>query len=456
METGRKRLPLGLQTFTELIEENYIYVDKTKYLVDMIDRGKLYFFTRPRRFGKTLTVSTLEALFQGRKELFKGLYAEEWLNRAEFQPSPVIRLDMNSITTGEGVAVMKKSLLSIVQECGENNGVILQTTSSVGDAFRELIRSLYKKCNSKVVILIDEYDKPLLDNLFKSKELIETIKEFLSDFYTQVKANEQYIKFVFLTGISKIARVGVFSKLNNLTDISFRAKYGEMCGYTEEEIKTYFTDYLQDTANAMNITTDELMDKIRNYYDGFCFDGIHRMYNPYSTLLFFDNKDFDNYWFESGTPSVIANYLKDKRLTVEQFRNLPVSKEFARNPGEIDNASPEKFLYQSGYLTLREGTTNDYSLDYPNTEVLNAMSKLLTQNFVENDYNYLQEDLRYNLQERDKEGLKDVFNKLLASIPYDDYKSAAKQGIQLQHLKIPVQEWLYRTSILAFLRGCGI
>jgi hypothetical protein len=304
--------------------------------------------------------------------------------------------------------------------------------------------------------LIDEYDKPLLDNLFEDKSLINDIKNMLRNFYVQIKANEEYVKFVFLTGISKIARVGVFSTLNNITDVSFNQRYGQMCGYTEEEIKTYFPDYLQDTANVMQITTDELMAKIRNYYDGFCFDGVHRLYNPYSTLLFFENKDFADYWFESGTPQVIADYLRERHLTVEQFRNLGISKEVARNPGEIDNASPEKFLYQSGYLTLREGITNDYSLDYPNTEVLNAMSKLLTQNFVENDYNYLQEDLRYRLQERDKEGLKDVFNTLLASIPYDDYKSAAKQGIQLQHLKIPVQEWLYRTSILAFLRGCGI
>ncbi|MDR1792417.1 MAG: AAA family ATPase, partial [Bacteroidales bacterium] len=378
METGRKRLPLGLQAFTELIEENYIYVDKTKYLVDMIDRGKLYFFTRPRRFGKTLTISTFEALFEGRKELFKGLYAEEWLNRAEFQPSPVIRLDVNAIITDEGVDMIKNTLTLLVEENGDRYGIKIKNTQSPGTAFKELILRLHEKYNSKVVILIDEYDKPLLDNLFKSESIVASIKEALSNFYTQVKANEQYIKFVFLTGISKIARVGVFSKLNNLTDISFDAQYGEMCGYTEEEIKTYFPDYLEDTAEAMQITTAELMDKMRNYYDGFCFDGIHRLYNPYSTLLFFAKKRFSNFWFESGTPSVIANYLKDRCLTVEQFRNFPISMEFAENPGEIDNASPEKFLYQSGYLTLREGITDDYSLDYPNTEVLNSMSKLLT------------------------------------------------------------------------------
>ncbi|MDR1792392.1 MAG: AAA family ATPase, partial [Bacteroidales bacterium] len=376
MNAGRKRLPLGIQVFEKLINNNLVYVDKTRYLIDLIEQGELYFFTRPRRFGKTLTISTFEALFQGRKELFKGLYAEEWLNRAEFQPSPVIRLEMNKITTSKGIDAMETSIFLMLAKIAKRNDLQIITNASVGDTFDSLITEMYEKYNSKVVILIDEYDKPLLDNLFKSAEQVEAIKEFLSDFYTQVKANEEYVKFVFLTGISKIARVGVFSKLNNLTDISFDSQYGEMCGYTEEEIKQYFPDYLQDTATAMQITVDELMDKMRNYYDGFCFDGVHRLYNPYSTLLFFKSKDFADYWFESGTPSVIANYLKEKHLTVEQFRNLGISKEVARNPGDIDNASPEKFLYQSGYLTLREGTTDDYSLDYPNTEVLNSMARL--------------------------------------------------------------------------------
>ncbi|MDR1793539.1 MAG: AAA family ATPase, partial [Bacteroidales bacterium] len=360
METGRKRLPLGIQVFEKLINNNLVYVDKTKYLIDLIEQGELYFFTRPRRFGKTLTISTFEALFQGRKELFKGLYAEEWLNRADFEPSPVIRLEMNKITTSKGIGAMETSIFLMLTQIAKKNDLQIITGASVGDTFNSLIAEMYEKNNSKVVILIDEYDKPLLDNLFKSEEQIEAIKEFLSDFYTQIKANEECLKFVFLTGISKFARVGIFSKLNNLTDVSFRAEYGQMCGYTEEEIKQYFPDYLQDTANAMNITTDELMDKMRHYYDGFCFDGVHKLYNPYSTLLFFENQKFANYWFSTGTPSVIANYLKDRYLTVEQFRNFPISMEFAENPGEIDNASPEKFLYQSGYLTLREGTTNDY------------------------------------------------------------------------------------------------
>jgi hypothetical protein len=334
------------------------------------------------------------------------------------------------------------------------------TDVSIGDALNSLITEVYEKNISKVVILIDEYDKPLLDNLFKSEEQIEAIKEFLSDFYTQIKANEECLKFVFLTGISKFARVGIFSKLNNLTDVSFDAQYGEMCGYTEDEIKQYFPDYLQDTADAMNITTDELMDKIRNYYDGFCFDGIHRLYNPYSTLLFFAKKDFSNYWFTSGTPKMIADYMKDKHLTVEQFRNFPIEKDFAQNPADIDVAGPENFLYQSGYLTLREGTTNDYSLDYPNTEVLNSMSKLLAMNIVsldkQNNYLNFEKELRNSLFFKDINGLKSVFNRFLALIPYDDFRGAAEQNISIEGVRLPVQEWLYRSCLFSFLQGCGL
>jgi hypothetical protein len=236
-------------------------------------------------------------------------------------------------------------------------------------------------------------------------------------------------------------------------------QYAEICGYTEKEIKQYFPDYLDETANEMNISTDELVDKMRYYYNGFSFDSSAkaRLYNPYSTLSFFVEKEFYNYWVDTGRSKVIADYLKNRNLTVEQFRNFPISRGFAKSPGDVDTAPPEAFLYQCGYLTLRQGTSQELALDYPNTEVLNSMSTLLIQNIVsENAYNNFQNALLVSLAEKNTEKLVFVFNRLLASIPYDDYTKALEQDILFNNFRFPVQEWLYRSTILAFLHGCGV
>jgi hypothetical protein len=246
--------------------------------------------------------------------------------------------------------------------------------------------------------------------------------------------------------------------LNNPNDISLDEKYGTICGYTEDEIIRYFPDYLEETANFMQITTAELIEKMRSYYNGFSFDGDAktRLYNPFSTLLFLEKKKFSNYWMDSAKPKFIADYMKNRHLTVEQFRNLPVSEGFAQSPGDMDSTPPEGFLYQSGYLTLRPGKSNVLSLDYPNTEVLNSMSALLSQNILADNADFLQNVLHTALISSDIKRLVDVFNSLLTSIPYDDFTNAGKQSVLIQNFKFPVQEWLYRSTILAFLRGCGI
>jgi DNA polymerase III delta prime subunit len=450
-----KNLPCGLQIFEEIIKDDYIYIDKTKYLINLIKRGKLYLFSRPRRFGKTLTLNVLKALFEGKKELFKGLYAEEWINREDFKPSPVILLDMSKVVTDGGLDVLRNSIGWIVADVAKSHKVEIDNSLPPGIMLANLISNLAENDN-KVVVLVDEYDKPLTDFLTKDETIIKDVKEILRNFYIHIKANEQYIKFVFITGITKFSRVGIFSTLNNLTDVSFDEEYGTMCGYTEAEIIKYFPDYLEETAKEMQISIDELIVKMRNYYDGFCFNGIDKLYNPYSTLLFLREKDFFNYWMDTGTSKYVAEYLEGRHLTVEQFRNFSISEEFAYLPGEIDTATPESYLYQSGYLTLRPGSDGDYFLDYPNTEVLNSMSRLLAENIVKQDYNFFRSNLLISLENTDIEEIKEIFNALLASIPYDDYVNAARQSVKLNRLKIQVQEWLYRSTILAFLRGCDI
>jgi hypothetical protein len=458
METPVYKLPIGIQTFEKIREGEYVYVDKTRYLVNLIENGQVYFLARPRRFGKSLTVSTLEALFSGKKDLFNGLYAEAYLNRPEFEPSPVLRLDMSQITTGSGMDVFKQSLEFFTRKIAGAKEIELSGNLSYGDLFNQLIEKTYQKYNAKVVVLIDEYDKPYTD-FINDIDTANRVREILRNYYIQIKANDGYIRFVFLTGISKFAKFGVFSTLNTPLDISMMEKYAALCGYTEDELLQYFPVHLDSTAKKFNIAKDKLLGRLRNYYDGFSFDGKTCLYNPYSTLSFFETQDFYNFWIDTGKPKVIAEYMKGRNLTVEQFRNFPISKDFAKNPGEMDTARPEGYLYQGGYLTLREGTIDDFALDYPNTEVLNAMSALVSQNILRDrneDYTRCRTSLLSAIMGENVRDMINVFNRLLASIPYDDFVNAAQQNLSDNNYKFPVQEWLYRSTILAFLRGCGV
>ena len=456
----RLKLPKGIQTFDDIRLGDYVYVDKTKYLVDLIDNGKPYFLSRPRRFGKSLTISTFDALFSGKKELFRGLYAEEFMNRPDYQPNPVIHLDMSTINTAEGITGIKKSLLNLTRGLARKLKIELSGTKMYGDLLSELIVKTAEKHNRKVVVLVDEYDKPYTDFVSDSV-MANRVRNVLRDYYAQIKVNDKYIHFIFITGISKFVKMGVFSTLNNLTDISMMPKYAEICGYTADELNNYFPDYLKETAEEMEISVEELIERMRHYYNGFCFDreAKARLYNPFSTLLFFDEKDFTNYWIESGNPRFIADYMKDRHLTVEQFRNMPVSKGFSRSPGDLDTTDPHGFLFQSGYLTLRPGISDELSLDYPNTEVLNSMSELLARNILrdaDGDFTQCRSDLLIGLMNNNHDRIIGALNRLLASNPYDDFAGAARQSISYNDYDFDAQEWLYRSTILAFLRGCGV
>ena len=227
MEKKRLKLPIGIQTFEKLRENDCVYVDKTKYLVKIIDNISVCFLARPRRFGKSLTVSTFDALFSGKKELFKGLYAEDFLNRPDFEPSPVIRLDMSSITTDCGIDMLKKSINQLTIEVAGRLGVDVPKDLSGGDILRNLIVNTAGKYNQKVVVLIDEYDKPYTD-FVNDPDMAEKVRNILRSYYIQLKANDEHIRFVFITGISKFARFGVFSTLNNSFDVSLVPEYAEI------------------------------------------------------------------------------------------------------------------------------------------------------------------------------------------------------------------------------------
>ncbi|MCL2074119.1 MAG: ATP-binding protein [Marinilabiliaceae bacterium] len=460
MENKRLKLPAGLPTFEEIRTNGYIYVDKTKYLVNMIDTGKIYFLARPRRFGKSLTISTFYALFSGRKDLFKGLYAEEFLNRPEFVPSPVIWLDMGGVETYYGIEGIKESIKSKTLMIADELKIDIEKNALIGDILSKLIVKTAEKYNSKVVFLLDEYDKPYTD-FVNDPDMANEVRKLLRGYYSQLKANDKYLSFIFITGISKYTKMGVFSTLNNLVDISLNEEYGNICGLSEEEIINYFPDYIDETAKKMKLSTDDLLKKMKKYYNGFCFDkgGQHRLYNPFSTLNFFFSKYFSNYWIESGTSAMFVEFLKSNRLSVEQFRNFPATDNFLYHSTEIEKAEPESFLFQTGYLSLRKNAEDKLVLDYPNTEVLNALSALVSEYIMENqpdDFTYCRNDFLIALERRMVELVISVFNRLLASIPFDDFNKAAQQAVLFNNYNFSVQEWLYRSNILSFLRGCGV
>ena len=417
-----QKLPIGIQDFVDLRQEGYLYVDKTQYLLDIIDTGKVFFLSRPRRFGKSLSISTFDALFSGKKELFKGLYAEEFFNRPEYRVSPVVRLDMSTTTTDQDVDALRASMLLQVLNSAHRYGIELSEVAmtSPGTALAELLKLLAQK-HGRVVVLVDEYDKPILDTLF-DHERAEVFRAALRGFYTQIKAGDEYTRFVFMTGITKFTKTGVFSAMNNLYDLSMDDRYAEMLGYTESELLEYFGGHIEETAKRMNANEGDLVEQIRSYYDGFSFDGVHRVYNPFSTLSFFQMGQFKNFWFESASPSFLINYVKTHDIEAEDFRGKTEDEGFT-SVTEIELAKPSSFLFQAGYLTVREKKGMKLILDYPNEEVLSSMATLfLYSKLTKLDAGNIRNLLAEAFDEGRPQDLIPYFNQVLAAIPYDIYE----------------------------------
>jgi len=451
-----KKLPVGKQVFEQIITGGYQYVDKTGMIYKMVTDGiDQIFISRPRRFGKTLMCWTLDALFSGKRELFEGLAISktDWV----WESYPIIHLDMSRVDTAFGFDGVIESLRQHTKEIARKYDVDVSDITLPGGMLSRIIAEASEKHGKPAVVIVDEYDKPFLD-FYNEPQTAQKVRDILRSYYITFKNNEQNMRFLFMTGISKFARMGVFSTLNHLTDVSLKKAFGALFGYTEEELVENFGERLEAGAKELGCSVDELVERMRRYYNGFCFDGETKVYNPFSALNFLTDFKFINYWMNSGSPKVIADYMKDRNLTVEQFRGMQVSMDFVATPGEMETAPPEGFLYQSGYLTLREGVSGDFSLDYPNTEVLESMSRMVCTNIMRRRSDGGDWDISAPLLDALLEGDADLFietiNRLLASIPYDDYTKAAQSAIRRSGL--PTQEWLYRASILAFLRGCGV
>ncbi|MDR1051223.1 MAG: ATP-binding protein [Deltaproteobacteria bacterium] len=379
----------GKQEFSDIRIKKLIYVDKTNYIPMMEKHGNIIFLARPRRFGKSLLISTMDEYFSGKnKSLFCGLEVEEHLHSSKFVSKPVIRLNMSD-TSILSLDHFENTLLNNLSEVASLNEIPLRGNLPA-IAFPNLIIDLKNKFNQKVVILIDEYDSPMIrltqkHSLKKNDDLINDIRESLANFYQYVKSKERYIHFTFITGITKFSKMSVFSILNNLKDISLESKFASIAGFTHEELAKNFATQIAVTARELKLEPDHLIDKIKNYYDGFSFDGKVRLYNPYSTLCFFeqDTKVFRPFWVASASDAIIRDRLKDWNLTPDAFEGLKMSYMSVQYPGEIGRTSPAGFLYQAGYLSLRcekkeieFEEEEQYTTDYPNLEVRMSIKRL--------------------------------------------------------------------------------
>ncbi|MBS8122291.1 ATP-binding protein [Candidatus Vampirococcus lugosii] len=370
-----KKLPIGIQSFEIMRTENRLYIDKTSNIINLITKGSKYnFLSRPRRFGKSLLVDTIKYLYEGKKELFEGLYAEKNWNFEK--KNPVIKISFGSGILN--IQELENKFDSIINNNSRNNNIDINKLieKNYSDKFFELIRNIYEKTGKKVVVLIDEYDKPILDNITK-KEQAKQIRDMLKNFYGILKDSDQYLEFVFITGVSKFSKVSLFSGLNNLEDITLLKEVGDICGYTEQEITDNFQDYLEGIDRQY----------MKKWYNGFNFLGEEKVYNPFDVLLFLKNKEYKNYWFETATPTFLMKILNEseKFYHIPDLQNLSAGEELIGS-FDIEKINIETLLFQTGYLTIKEkidkGFGVGYKLQIPNKEIKMSLNKYILYDYL--------------------------------------------------------------------------
>lgn len=371
--------PIGIQSFEEIRNSDYVYVDKTTLIYQMVSKGKYYFLSRPRRFGKSLLVSTMEAYFSGRKDLFEGL-AMESLEK-DWTEYPVLHLDL----TGSSYTDISHLKVSLDQYLRKWKSLydVAPMSEDLSSRFKDIIDAAYLKTGQKVVILIDEYEKPIIDNI-DNPELMEQFRRELQGFYSVIKGKDNAIRFAFLTGVTKLGKMSIFSGLNNLNDISMDARYADICGISEDELKSTFGESVEELARANELSVGDCYKKLAQMYDGYHFtENSVGIYNPFSLLNTFNSGKFRMYWFETGTPTFLVRYLKQGNYNLDNISRNDVSLETLTGSNYVSPA-PITLMYQAGYLTIKDFNPDffTYNLDYPNEEVKRGFMHSLSQLFA--------------------------------------------------------------------------
>ncbi|MGE5341828.1 MAG: AAA family ATPase [Candidatus Omnitrophota bacterium] len=406
------KLEIGIHSFKNRILKNCVYVDKTEYIYELINRDSNCFLSRPRRFGKSLLISTLKEIFSGNKELFKNCWIYD---KIEWEAYTIIHLDFIEVdfkTFGLEQALDHK----LEKMAGQFN--IQLPGRSIKEKFSEMIEVLSK--DKQVVILIDEYDKPITEYIDDIPEA-EKNRDILKNFYSVLKSQVSNIRFLLITGVSKFSRVSIFSDLNHLKDITIHSRYSKMLGYTTDEIEHYFSDYILEWEKQEGQNRDVLFEKLKNYYNGYSWDGKNFVYNPFSILNFFDTYEFKNYWFATGSPTFLVKKLRNTDVSIDQYDCLSVDDSFFEK-FDISSLDISVLLFQTGYLTIKTIEGEEYILSYPNREVRESFLRYLLEGYSGKTYNELNPITKKIRQALNKNSIEDFIQSLkvlLSSIPYN-------------------------------------
>lgn len=423
-----QKYPIGVQNFEKIIRNGFLYIDKTEFIYRLITKGEYYFLSRPRRFGKSLLLSTLEAFFQGKRELFKGLAIDSH-DDITWEEYPVLHLDLNAQDYTKDDSSLDQVLESNLAYW-ENIYGVQYTPDSFSLRFKRVIETIHSTTGRQVVVLIDEYDKPLLQNIGKSRrDRQNRFRETLKGFYGVLKTCDPYIRFAFLTGVTKFGKVSVFSDLNNLRDLTMEPEYNSICGITETELITYMRNGIELLAEKQRMSFEDTCARLKKSYDGYRFseDEAEGIYNPFSLLNVMESRRFADYWFLTATPTMLVELLRDRNIDLSRLDGA------TRTENELMGLDPEfsdpiPLLFQSGYLTIKGtrkmGERTLYRLGFPNSEVQNGMMEALFPFYVNRNDGSEGAMLIYDcvsfLEEGDVEGFMNILKSLLAGVPYSE------------------------------------
>jgi hypothetical protein len=427
----RKLLPIGIQDFRKLRTKNCVYVDKTEYIHRLVTEGWYYFLSRPRRFGKSLLVSTLKELFSGSRELFEGLWIEDKWDWSK--TNPVIQISFAKADyQGKG---LEKAIDEELDNCAKSHKIILESDTNKGK-LTELLLKLNDN-HGKVVILIDEYDKPIIDYLeYEKLPKAREHRDILKTFYSVLKDSDTYLEFLLITGVSKFSQVSIFSDLNHLDDITLDKHYALLTGYTHSELETYFPDYLESVAKHLGMSVPDLLKLMAVWYNGFSWDGKNKVYNPFGTLNFFKNQTFRNYWFTTGTPTFLAQIMQQQIKF--DFENIHTSTSRIEKY-DLDNLDIVSLLFQTGYLTIThlDPFNGDIVLDYPNREIRESMYVFmldyLKKRKSEGSAQEIVKDLALAFHQDDLERVKELLESMFGDLPSNLYETDNKRSERFYH-----------------------